>query len=166
MQRMIRQRMIRQLFFLGLCFWGVSGAYAYTDKIDATTQEIYNAATTCFSEGEILKKNPEEKSLTTKWAYSRIRRSRKRRFVPMNLKENVDLRSQMQIDITEGKNYSEVSVQGRFEEKATDAPPQLHWKNAVSSKELYFKERDIFVKILGCLEAQKKASSATTSTLV
>ena len=133
-------------------------AAAYSDRIDATSQEIYDAAKTTFLKEGIYRQDPQKKSLTTKWIYERIRRSRKRRFVPMQLKENVDLRYQMQIDIQEGKNYSEISVVGRFEEKATDAPPQQTWKRSYSSKELYFKEREYFSKILNCLEAQKKAA--------
>ncbi len=134
--------------------------FAYSDRVDAPAQEIYEAAKIAFSKEGIYKENPEKMSLTTKWIYTRIRRSRKRRFVPLELKENVDLRYQMQINVEAGKNYSEVSVVGRFQEKPTDAPPQQVWKQSYSSKELYFKEREAFMKILSSLEAQKKSVPA------
>ena len=147
---------IKTLLGVGLsCFLAVS-AWAYSDRIDASAQEIYDAAQVCFAKEGIAKSSPEQKSLTTKWIYTRIRRSRHRRFVPLQLQENVDLRYKMQIEVKDGKNYSDISIDGRFEEKATDAAPQQTWRKSSSSKELYFKEREVFFKILTCLETQKK----------
>ncbi len=155
-------KLFKRIFFM-LVIWGalLLPAFAYTDRIDASSQEIYDAAKIAFSKEGIYKQNLEKKSLTTRWVYTRIRRSRKRRFVPLELKENVNLRYQMQIDIEDGKNYSGVSVVGRFEEKPTDAPPQQSWKSSYSSKELYFKEREAFMKILSNLETRKKSAAGT-----
>ena len=135
-----------------------SFVFAYTDRVDAKPQEIFDAAKISFGKEGIYKQDPAKLTLTTRWVNSRIRRARKRLFVPLQLKENVNLRSQMEIKIEEQKNYTQVSIQGRFEEKATDAPPQQPWKKALTSKELYFKEREAFFKILTTLEAQKKAT--------
>ncbi len=150
---------MRSALMLGLLMAMASSAFAYSDRIDASPQEIYEAAKVAFAKEGFVKQDAAQASLTTKWIYTTIRRSRNRKFVPLNLKENVKLRYRMQIDIAPGKNYSEVSVQGRFEEKATDAPPAQPWKHSYSSKELYFKEREAFIKILTALEAQKKALS-------
>ena len=136
-----------------------ASAFAYTDRIDASAQEIFNAAQECFGKEGVLKSDAEKKSLTTKWIYTRIRRSRRRRFVPIHLQENVDLRYQLKIDIQDGKNYSDISIQGWFQEKATDAAPQQTWENSPSAKELYFKERESFFKILNALETRKKSAN-------
>ena len=156
---------MRKKFVLILAFLGVSSlsAFAYSDRIDASAQEIYDAAKIAFSKEGIYKDSPEKNSLTTKWIYSRIRRSRKRRFVPLQLMENVDMRYQMEVSAQDGKNYSDVSVVGRFEEKATDGAPQLPWKRSYSSKELYFKEREFFTKILDALETQKKSAQVSSA---
>jgi hypothetical protein len=152
--------MTRKYFVFILVFAGAVAlpAFAYSDRIDASAKEIYEAAKIAFSKEGIYKDSPEKNSLTTKWIYSRIRRSRKRKFVPLQLMENVDLRYQMKVEVQDGKNYSDVSVVGRFEEKATDGAPQLPWKRSYSSKELYFKEREYFTKILDALETQKKSA--------
>lgn len=136
-------------------------AWAYTDRVDASAQEIYDAAIKSFEKQGLSQSDPQKKTLTTKWMHSRIRRARQRRFVPLELKENVDFRYQMEVEIKEGKAYSEVSVHGRFEEKPTGAPPQQSWKQSYSSKELYFKEREFFFNILNTLEIQKKAAAST-----
>ena len=120
------------------------------------------AAKASFAKQGIYKEDPEKLTLTTRWIYSRIRKRRNRPFIPLNLKENVDLRNQMTIRIEPGKNYADVSVVGRFEEKATDAPPQQAWKHSISSKELYFKEREAFFEILKFLETQKKSTTPTS----
>ncbi len=145
--------------------WGFfsTSAFAYTDRIDANALEIFNAAQECFKKEGILKSDVEKKSLTTKWIYTRIRRSRKRRFVPIHLQENVDLRYQLKIDVLDGKNYSDISIQGWFQEKATDAAPQQAWENSPSAKELYFKERESFFKILNALEAKKKSANTISA---
>lgn len=138
-------------------------AYCYSDRIDAPVQEIFDAAKACFAKQGIYKQDDEKKTLTTRWAYSQIRRRRNRPFVPLDLKENINLRSQMEIRVEPGKNYSEVSVVGRFEEKPTDAAPQQAWKHSITSKELYFKEREVFFQILAYLESQKKAAAPAPS---
>lgn len=138
-------------------------AWCYSDRIDASPQEIFDAAKACFAKQGIYKENAEKKTLTSKWAYSRIRRRRNRPFIPLDLKENIDLRHQMSVSIEPGKNYSDVSVVGRFEEKPTDAAPQQAWKHAITSKELYFKEREVFFEILKCLEVQRKPAPAAVS---
>jgi len=149
----------RFLVILSLIAFCAQSAFAYTDRVDAKPHEIYDAAKISFEKEGIYKQDPAHLTLTTRWIYSRIRRSRNRPFIPIQLKENVDIRSQMEIKIEEQKNYTEVSIQGRFEEKATGAPPQQAWKKALSSKELYFKEREAFFKILSILEAQRKLSN-------
>ena len=150
------------LFVFSLITFCSQPAFAYTDRVDATPREIYDAAKISFEKEGIYKQDPARLTLTTRWVNSRIRRTRKRPFIPLQLKENINLRSQMEIKIEEQKNYTQVSIQGRFEEKATDAPPQQPWKTALSSKELYFKEREAFFKFLSVLEAQKKSFNPTS----
>lgn len=153
---MIFKRILIALFILGVL---PQAGFCYSDRIDASPQEIFEAAKATFAKQGIYKEDSEKLTLTTRWIYSRIRKRRNRPFIPLNLKENVDLRNQMTIRIEPGKNYSDVSVEGRFEEKATDAPPQQAWKRSITSKELYFKERETFFEILKSLETTKKAAS-------
>ncbi len=138
-------------------------AWAYSDRVDASVKEIYAAALSCFEKEGIYKSDPEKGSLTTKWVSQTIRRDRKRRFVPTRMKETVDIRYQMKLDLQEGVNYSDVSIIGRFEEKLTDGHPMQPWRSSPSDKEFYFKERAFFFKLLGCIEANKKAAAAPSN---
>lgn len=138
-------------------------AWAYSDRVDAPAQEIYTAALGCFEQDGIYKTDPAQHSLVTKWQYETIRRTRKRQFIPTMLKETVEIRYQMQMDIDEGDAYSDVSIRGRFEEKRADAPPMQPWKYSSSSKELYFKEREVFFRLLKCVEEHKTAGSQSAS---
>jgi len=147
------------LFFLCGCLLFSLPAFAYSDRVDASAQEIYEAALPCFETEGIHKSDANSHSLTTKWIYKTIRRTRKRSFIPTPMKETVDVRYQMKFDIEKGKAYSDVSIRGRFEEKQTDAPMMQPWKASVSDKEFYFKEREAFFKLLGCIEERKKVAA-------
>jgi len=140
--------------------------FAYSDRVDASAREIYDAALASFEKEGIYKADAERYSLTTKWIYKTIRRDRKRRFVPTLMKETVDIRYQMKINIEPGPNYSEVSVIGWFEEKLTDGHPMQPWRSSPSDKEFYFKEREAFFKLLGIIEQNKKAAPAPISPAV
>lgn len=144
--------------FLGAFLFSTS-VWAYSDRVDAPVKEIYAAALSCFEDEGFYKADPERGSLTTKWVAQTIRRDRKRRFMPMRMKETVDIRYQMKLDFQEGVNYSDVSIVGRFEEKHTDGHPMQPWRSSPSDKEFYFKERAFFFKLLGCIEANKKAAT-------
>lgn len=148
---------ITAVFFL--VFFYPAAVWAYTDRVDASAQEIYDAALVCFEEDGIYQTDSAEHYLVTKWKYETIRRSRKRQFIPTMLKETVEIRHQMKMDIDEGQAYSDVSIRGRFEEKRADASPMQPWKYSSSSKELYFKERDVFFRLLKCIEERKTANS-------
>lgn len=156
---MISKWIVVALFFLGFS----NPVFAYSDRVDAPAREIYDAALKCFAQEGIDRANPEELSLTTKWVSKTVRRFRHRRFVPIRLKETVDIRYKMQVKIEEGQAYSEVLVRGIFEEKPTDGNPMQPWKSSPSSKELYFKEREAFFRLLNFLEEQKKSSQSPAS---
>lgn len=150
------------ILFLVALFFCEPLLWAYSDRVDAPAREIYEAALPCFEKEGIYKSNAEKHSLTTKWIYKTIRRTRKRSFIPTRMKETVDVRYQMTFDIEEGKAYSDVSIRGRFEEKPADAPMMQPWKTSVSDKEFYFKEREAFFKLLSCIEERKKAVAVST----
>ncbi len=154
----------RFIVISGLIIFFARPLFAYTDRVDAAPQEIFDAAKICFAKEGIYKQDPQKLTLTTSWIYTRIRRTRKPQFVPIQLAENFDVRYQLSMTIEKQKNYTEVSFQGRFEEKKTDAPPQQHWQSSHSSKELYFKEREAFFRVLKVLEEQKKATPQPAST--
>jgi len=155
--------MKKNLVLLIGAFLFSTSAWAYSDRVDAPVKEIYAAAISCFEKEGIYKSNEEKASLTTKWVSQTIRRDRKRRFIPTRMKETVDIRYKMKFDFQEGVNYSDVSIVGRFEEKPADGSPMQPWKSSPSDKEFYFKERAFFFKLLGCIEANKKAAAAPSS---
>lgn len=144
-------------FFFGVFLFAAQPLWAYSDRIDASPEEIYNAAVTCFQKEGVSSTDEKKHSLTTKWVYQTIRRTRKRSFIPTRLKESVDIRYQMRMDFDAGTNYSDVSIRGRFEEKPADAPMMQPWKSSSSDKEFYFKEREAVFRLLGCIEENKKA---------
>lgn len=155
--------MRKNLVLLLATFLFSASAWAYSDRVDAPVKEIYAAALSCFEKEGIYKSDPEKGSLTTKWVSQTIRRDRKRRFVPTRMKETVDIRYQMKVELQEGVNYSDVSIIGRFEEKPADGHPMQPWRSSPSDKEFYFKERAFFFKLLGCVEANKKAAASPTN---
>ncbi len=148
------------LLFLAV---GPQTLFAYTDLVDAPAQEIYEAAKVCLKKEGVSADHPDQKSFTTRWVYTTIEKSHRMAFTKIKMKDHVRLRCQMTVASEEGKAYTKVSVNGWFQEKKLDDAPQQAWRNSVSSRELYFKERETFFKILSYLESQKKSSSATFS---
>lgn len=134
---------------------------AYTDEIQASTEEIWKAVEDVLKPYGIRKVSVEEKRIETKWIQDRVLRSR--RVLPIGSKREIkqlfDRRYRILVQLDERPSSTQIAVKGRFQIKSPENIPQLHW-NTVLKPQLvdYEVEREMFYKILRRVEDSRRGS--------
>lgn len=134
--------------------------FAYTSEIQATLDEVWEAA------HQVIEKdygidtiNEKKRLITSDWSYDQV--TRKKPLLPLvkstEIKETFERRYKTHVTLKQVKDLVEIRVKGEFEQKALrEQGAKAKWKNHRPKSQDYIVEREVFFKILERLEKNKR----------
>ncbi|MCB9800298.1 MAG: hypothetical protein H6757_06030 [Candidatus Omnitrophica bacterium] len=162
----LKIKIIRTLLW-GMAFLlTVSPAYAYTQKIITTPQEIWEAVRQVMEPHGIRKENSETWEIESKWIKDYARREKKILPDPIQIKQlptvkqTVLRRYRMQVKLKDQSDGTQIKITGEYQEKPTGTPAAtVSWKRIKPSTEDYELERQFFYEVLKQMGKNRTASA-------
>jgi len=142
------------VLFISFTFRG----YAYTDDIQAESEELWQAVSDTFEIYGIHSQKPNKKVLTSHWIYDEVTRSRG--LFKGIFRQNYDRRYRIKVTLIRADvKMISVEVRGAFQERSTGTGPSIPWKLIKPNSEDYQVEREFFIKILNQLAHNKRKAA-------
>ena len=129
-------------------------AFAYSDHIGVSTDEVWQAAVQVFKPYGIHRSDESKKNLETNWMQDQVVRSRG--LLKKIAKARYDRRYRLKFRVSEKAGGADVEIKGVFEEKPVDIGFSVPWKRVggveIDDADI---EQDFFMKILRRMEKNR-----------